>query len=241
MGLTADEVKAKFDQAALAIQKYLNEILVPAVNETQGGVKTVNGLGPDGNGNVDIEGASQSYVDAAVQEARAASLPRSGGQVTGDLGVSGSFSLGGCTLQGGENQLTLGAGQAVRLQNVASPTTGSDAANRDYVDRGWYLPAWWDSDLEAAVVKVQALQDAAGADGAGFLFFTDLHWGATPAARAFGRRLYGPAGYFLGSVRRRLGSLRSGRRKRGDGSGLCSGAGGPAAPARPIAHGPGEP
>ena len=35
-GLTADEVKAKFDQAALAIQKYLNEILVPAVNETQG-------------------------------------------------------------------------------------------------------------------------------------------------------------------------------------------------------------
>ena len=177
-GLTADEVKAKFDQAALAIQKYLNEILVPAVNETQGGVKTVNGLGPDGNGNVDIEGASQSYVDAAVQEARAASLPRSGGQVTGDLGVSGSFSLGGCTLQGGENQLTLGAGQAVRLQNVASPTTGSDAANRDYVDRGWYLPAWWDSDLEAAVVKVQALQDAAGADGAGFLFFTDLHWGS---------------------------------------------------------------
>ena len=122
-------MKAKFDQAALAIQKYLNEILVPAVNETQGGVKTVNGLGPDGNGNVDIEGASQSYVDAAVQEARAASLPRSGGQVTGDLGVSGSFSLGAAPSREG-NQLTLGAGQAVRLQNVASPTTGSDAASR---------------------------------------------------------------------------------------------------------------
>ena len=31
-GLTAGEVKAKFDQAALAIQKYLNETVVPAVN-----------------------------------------------------------------------------------------------------------------------------------------------------------------------------------------------------------------
>ena len=38
---TAGEVKAKFDQAALAIQKYLNETVVPAVNAAGEG-------GPDG-------------------------------------------------------------------------------------------------------------------------------------------------------------------------------------------------
>ena len=45
-GITAGELKAKFDQAALAIQKYLNETVVPAVNAAGGGVRTVNGLAP---------------------------------------------------------------------------------------------------------------------------------------------------------------------------------------------------
>ena len=70
-GLTAGEVKAKFDQAALAIQKYLNETVVPAVNAAGEGVRTVNGQTPGPDGNVVIEqGVAQSYVDAAVQEAR---------------------------------------------------------------------------------------------------------------------------------------------------------------------------
>lgn len=87
-GLTAGEVKAKFDQAALAIQKYLNETVVPAVNAAGEGVRTVNGQTPGPDGNVVIEqGVAQSYVDAAVQEAREASVPRTGGQVTGDLGI----------------------------------------------------------------------------------------------------------------------------------------------------------
>ena len=68
-GLTAGEVKAKFDQAALAIQKYLNETVVPAVNAAGEGVRTVNGQTPGPDGNVVIEqGVAQSYVDAAVQE-----------------------------------------------------------------------------------------------------------------------------------------------------------------------------
>lgn len=54
-GLTAGEVKAKFDQAALAIQKYLNETVVPAVNAAGEGVRTVNGQTPGPDGNVVIE------------------------------------------------------------------------------------------------------------------------------------------------------------------------------------------
>ncbi len=65
-GITAGELKAKFDQAALAIQKYLNETVVPAVNAAGGGVRTVNGLAPGPDGNVNVateEGVSQAYVD----------------------------------------------------------------------------------------------------------------------------------------------------------------------------------
>ena len=36
-GLRRGSVKAKFDQAALAIQKYLNETVVPAVNAAEKG------------------------------------------------------------------------------------------------------------------------------------------------------------------------------------------------------------
>ena len=178
-GLTAGEVKAKFDQAALAIQKYLNETVVPAVNAAGEGVRTVNGQTPGPDGNVVIEqGVAQSYVDAAVQEAREASVPRTGGQVTGDLGIAGGLTLGGCALAGAEGTLTLGGAAGVRLQNLAPPEQGSDGANRDYVDRGWSLPQWWDEALEEAVAKVRAIQDKAGAACTGFLFFTDCHWGA---------------------------------------------------------------
>ena len=131
-GLTAGEVKAKFDQAALAIQKYLNETVVPAVNAAGEGVRTVNGQTPGPDGNVVIEqGVAQSYVDAAVQEAREASVPRTGGQVTGDLGIAGGLTLGGCALAGAEATLTLGGAAGVRLQNLAPPEQGSDGANRD--------------------------------------------------------------------------------------------------------------
>ena len=44
-GLTAGEVKAKFDQAALAIQKYLNETVVPAVRRGPDGQWTDAGAG----------------------------------------------------------------------------------------------------------------------------------------------------------------------------------------------------
>ena len=180
-GLTAGELKAKFDQAALAIQKYLNETVVPAVNAAGGGVRTVNGLAPGPDGNVNVateEGVSQAYVDGAVQEVREASLPKAGGQVTGDLGISGGLNLGGCALTGAAGTLTLGGAAGTRLQNLAPPELGSDGVNRDYVDRGWSLPAWWDTALEEAAAKVRALQDEAGAGCIGFVFFTDCHWGS---------------------------------------------------------------
>lgn len=156
-GITAGELKAKFDQAALAIQKYLNETVVPAVNAAGGGVRTVNGLAPGPDGNVNVateEGVSQAYVDGAVQEVREASLPKAGGQVTGDLGISGGLNLGGCALTGAAGTLTLGGAAGTRLQNLAPPELGSDGVNRDYVDRGWSLPAWWDTALEEAAAKV---------------------------------------------------------------------------------------
>lgn len=68
-GLTAQEVKAKFDQAAVAIQRYLNETVVPAVNAA-GGVKTVNGKLPDAGGNVTVAaGEEDAGIPAYWQEA----------------------------------------------------------------------------------------------------------------------------------------------------------------------------
>ena len=200
-GLTAGEVKAKFDQAALAIQKYLNETVVPAVNAAGEGVRTVNGQTPGPDGNVVIEqGVAQSYVDAAVQEAREASVPRTGGQVTGDLGIAGGLTLGGCALAGAEGTLTLGGAAGVRLQNLAPPEQGSDGANRDYVDRGWSLPQWWDEALyRVPVLHRLPLGGQCGTHGTA------------------GGGGSGPVPAVLGSVRRGPGSLRGSGHEGGDG------------------------
>lgn len=63
-GLSADEMKAKFDQAGLLIQKFINEVLIPAVNNLIG----------------DIGATEENLKDY---------LPKSGGHMSGDLYTDG--------------------------------------------------------------------------------------------------------------------------------------------------------
>ena len=46
-GLTADELKAKFDAGAAAIKKYLNEQLVPTVQSLEENIEPLKGIDPD--------------------------------------------------------------------------------------------------------------------------------------------------------------------------------------------------
>ncbi len=115
---------------------------------------------------------------------------------------------------------------------MAPPELGSDGVNRDYVDRGWSLPAWWDTALEEAAAKVRALQDEAGAGCIGFVFFTDCHWGSNAGRTGqLAAALLDRCQLSWGPVRRRSGSLRGGGNQGGDGGGFFGGAGGAASPA----------
>ncbi|MFR8335125.1 MAG: hypothetical protein ACLU9S_24380 [Oscillospiraceae bacterium] len=116
-GITAGELKAKFDQAALAIQKYLNETVVPAVNAAGGGVRTVNGLapGPDGNVNVATRGGRLSGLCRRGGPGGPGGVAAQGRR-TGDGGPGDLRRIepGGCALTGAAGTLTLEAGRRGR-------------------------------------------------------------------------------------------------------------------------------
>lgn len=78
-GLTEAGFKAKFDEAGIAIKKFINEKVVPAINDY---VVSTDGL-----------------------------LDRSGGEMTGDIVMSGNKVVG-----------------------LGAPSDNADAANKNYVD-----------------------------------------------------------------------------------------------------------
>lgn len=128
-GLTAAELKKKFDDSGNAIKDYLNETLVPELDTAVGG-KT-----------------SKGYVDAEIAKC----IPKTGGEVGGTFTVSGGPVMledyNGAALVMGNNGLYLQAedgtrlldidtsGNEVAIHYVDMPKTDGDAANKKYVDQ----------------------------------------------------------------------------------------------------------
>lgn len=116
-GLTTAEFKAKFDEAGLRIQRFLNDHVIPALNNYvtlgTGYVKTEGGkmTGP-----LEMGGNRVMNIGAPINDSDAVPksyvMPRSGGYMTGSLNMGGH-----------------------RISGVDVPEVDSDVANKSYVDR----------------------------------------------------------------------------------------------------------
>lgn len=94
-GMTEEQLKAKFDEAALIIQAYINETLLPELEKTVEWESIVNTQDKK-------IAAAQTAASEALEAAKGA-VKRSGDTMTGNL-------------------------------NVPTPTEGSHAATKEYVD-----------------------------------------------------------------------------------------------------------
>lgn len=130
-------------------------------------VQTVNGMGPDSSGNVEVEAGSALTVDSTLSQtsqnpvqnkvvtaAVQAALSKSGGTMTGNLNMGGNavqnvtvvnFQSGGVAIGYDPTEKVLMVrdqihNQVGRLQ-VGTPTADADAATKAYVDGQASLPA----------------------------------------------------------------------------------------------------
>lgn len=150
-GLSTEEFKAKFDEAALAIQDHINNVIAPAIEEVSpeegahlplsGGVMTgainmngrkVTNLAEPTN---DGDATRKSYVDEKV----ATALPKTGGTMAGNISMGSKM-----------------------ITNLAAPTNNNDAANKGYVD-GKHLTGtvvlsntWSGNEREVAVSGIKS-------------------------------------------------------------------------------------
>ena len=161
-GLTAAELKKKFDDSGNAIKDYLNETLVPELDTAVGG-KT-----------------SKGYVDAEIAKC----IPKTGGEVGGTFTVSGGPVMledyNGAALVMGNNGLYLQAedgtrlldidtsGNEVAIHYVDMQKTDGDAANKKYVDQQ-VASAVAGTIPDGAITTAKIADDAVTQDKLGFL------------------------------------------------------------------------
>lgn len=115
-GLTTEEFKAKFDEAALAIQQYLNDIIVPAIEEaTPEEGASLPATGGTMRGNINMNGNRVTGLGTPSDDTDAVPksyvLPKAGGT------MSGAIAMGGNNVTG-----------------LGTPTADADAATKAYVD-----------------------------------------------------------------------------------------------------------
>ena len=115
-GLSTEEFKAKFDEAPLAIQQYLNEVIVPAIEEaTPEEGASLPATGGTMQGNINMDGNKVTGLGTPSDDTDAVPksyvLPKTGGT------MSGAIAMGG-------NKVT----------GLGTPTADADAATKAYVD-----------------------------------------------------------------------------------------------------------
>ena len=117
-GLTTDEFKAMFDAAPLAIQDYINNVLVPAIVAIAPGEDDGTYLllaGGKMRGALDMGGQRLKNLPAPVEDDDAAPksyvLPKTGGSMFGDVAMSG-----------------------YKVKGLGTPTESGDATSKEYVD-----------------------------------------------------------------------------------------------------------
>lgn len=141
--------KSPVFDAELESQDYYKCITLHQINDALNAlnlssVKSVNGVGPDSSGNVAVSlgdippEAVSASVDAYLE---GLSLPTSVNGCTGEVVLTASdvnaLPISGGTITG---PLVIGSGGSInaggtKIAGVAEPTTGTDAANKDYVDK----------------------------------------------------------------------------------------------------------
>lgn len=122
-GLTAAELKAKFDEAANAIKDYLNDTLLPAVQQAgEADEDSLDGI-LDGT-TIDSFGDVETAFDAILTGTDIDSF--------GDVedALNDYLPLAGGTMQG---NLNMGAN---KVTNLPTPSASGDAATKGYVDTG---------------------------------------------------------------------------------------------------------
>lgn len=117
-GLSNDEFKAKFDEAALTIQEYINTVLVPAILAVSPGEDSGIYLPLAGGrmrGVLDMGGQRLKGLTAPVEDTDAVPknyvLPKAGGSMFGNIDMSG-----------------------YNVKGLGTPSANGDAASKGYVD-----------------------------------------------------------------------------------------------------------
>lgn len=116
-GLSTAQFKAKFDEAALKIQKYINDGLVPELNKIVDVDALINAI-IDDTLKISGKAADAKVTGDALQETRErfnesleSKLSKAGDSMTGRLDMGGNA-----------------------IENVASPEADNDAANKKFVE-----------------------------------------------------------------------------------------------------------
>lgn len=115
-GLSPDQFKAKFDEAVLIIQRYLNDVIVPALEGVApDDTKNLPLTGGDMQGDINMDGNMVTNLGEPTKDDDAVPkryvLPNTGGTMTGSIAMSSN-----------------------RITGLGTPVENRDASTKEYVD-----------------------------------------------------------------------------------------------------------
>lgn len=130
--LSTEEFKAKFDEAALRLQEFLNKTLIPAIEMSGGGGSGGGNVETDEEGNAHISGNGDTIVNVGTPEkpTDAANKEYVDRVVVEKVTEKVIYVE---TKPDGSKEEHISGGNTTIVQ-VANPVNNTDAANKQYVD-----------------------------------------------------------------------------------------------------------